>query len=144
MSEADLPASVQAGDADAVRALLKAGTARRAACWHTAVTPRRRSWTSSSSWPVTRMPDVQGNAAEGLSRVGDRTPRVAEALVALLDEENQMARLAAAWGLAMRDDPRTADAIERVGPLEPGAEHDHRWSELWRWRRDHGSAATEP
>ncbi|MFB6938157.1 hypothetical protein [Streptomyces chartreusis] len=46
-------------------------------------------------------------------------------------------RLEAAYGLALRDDPRTADAIERVGPLGPGFEHDHRASGLWWWERRH-------
>ena len=53
----------------------------------------------------------------------------------LLGHDNQLVRLEAAYGLALRDDPRTEEAIERVGPLGPGFEDDHRASEFWRWRR---------
>ncbi|MEU1591738.1 hypothetical protein ABZ468_02475 [Streptomyces sp. NPDC005708] len=38
-----------------------------------------------------------------------------------------------AYGLALPDDPRTTEAIERVGPRDDGFEHDHRADELWRW-----------
>jgi len=54
--------------------------------------------------------------------------------VTLLGHDNQLVRLEAAYGLALRDDPRTEEAIERVGPLGPGFEDDHRASEFWRWR----------
>ncbi|MFD5840719.1 hypothetical protein [Streptomyces chartreusis] len=40
----------------------------------------------------------------------------------------------AAVQLAASSD-RTADPIERVGPLGPGFEHDHRVSGLWWWER---------
>ncbi|MGW4873038.1 HEAT repeat domain-containing protein [Streptomyces chartreusis] len=80
-------------------------------------------------------PDLRGSAAVQLAASSDRTPAVADALVALLDEDDQLVRLEAAYGLALRDDPRTADAIERVGPLGPGFEHDHRASGLWWWER---------
>ncbi|MGW6890000.1 HEAT repeat domain-containing protein [Streptomyces chartreusis] len=80
-------------------------------------------------------PDLRGSAAVQLAASSDRTPAVADALVALLAEDNQLVRLEAAYGLALRDDPRTADAIERVGPLGPGFEHDHRASGLWWWER---------
>ncbi|MYT20464.1 hypothetical protein GTW69_09200, partial [Streptomyces sp. SID7760] len=62
----------------------------------------------------------------------DRTPEAAEALVALLAEEDQELRLEGAYGLALRDDPRTREAYERVGPLGPQHEHDHRRSGRWR------------
>ncbi|MER5974400.1 HEAT repeat domain-containing protein [Streptomyces sp. NPDC002055] len=78
--------------------------------------------------------DVRGAAAAALAGSRDRTPAVADALAALLGEDNQLVRLEAAYGLALRDDPRTAEAIERVGPLDKGFEHDHRADELWRWR----------
>jgi len=78
--------------------------------------------------------DVRGAAAAALAGSPDRTLAVADALAALLGEENQFVRLEAAYGLALRDDPRTAEAIERVGPLGDGFEHDHRADELWRWR----------
>ncbi|MEU9657278.1 hypothetical protein [Streptomyces chartreusis] len=40
----------------------------------------------------------------------------------------------AALQLAASSD-RTADGIERVRPLGPGFEHDHRVSGLWWWER---------
>lgn len=86
--------------------------------------------------------DPRGAAAAALAGSRDRTPAVADALAALLDEDNQLVRLEAAYGLALRDDPRTAEAIERVGPLGDGFEHDHRADELrrWRWRKDNSAA----
>ncbi|MFJ9250934.1 hypothetical protein [Streptomyces sp. NPDC101776] len=82
--------------------------------------------------------DVRGAATVALAGSPDRTPAVADALAASLGEENQFVRLEAAYGLALRDDPRTAEAIERVGPLGDGFEHDHRAYELsrWKWRKD--------
>ncbi|MFD9903440.1 HEAT repeat domain-containing protein [Streptomyces sp. NPDC059063] len=83
-----------------------------------------------------RDPDasVRGSAAAALSGSPDRAPAVADALAALLDEDDQRLRLEGAYGLAQRDDPRTEEAYERVGPLGPGFEHDHRADGLWRWR----------
>lgn len=81
-------------------------------------------------------PGVRACAAASLSGSHDRTPAVTEAFAALLDEEDQLLRLEAAYALARRDDPRTEQAYERVGPLGPGFEHDHRVSEHchYRWR----------
>jgi hypothetical protein len=81
-------------------------------------------------------PGVRAGAAESLSFSHDRTATVTEALAALLDEQDQLLRLEAACALALRDDPRTEQAYERVGPLGPGFEHDHRVSAHWhyRWR----------
>ncbi|MFD7493642.1 HEAT repeat domain-containing protein [Streptomyces sp. NPDC059832] len=85
---------------------------------------------------------VRATAAVALAASRDRTPAVADALVALLAEDDRIVRLEAAYGLARRDDPRTGEAIERVGPLGPGFEHDHRVSGLWQWvRRQEDSAA---
>ncbi|GAB7106701.1 hypothetical protein JCM4814A_50150 [Streptomyces phaeofaciens JCM 4814] len=85
---------------------------------------------------------ARGAAAVALAGSPDRTPAVADALAALLHEDNQLLRLEAAYGLALRDDPRTAEAMERVGPLGEGFEHDHRADALWRWkwRRENPSA----
>ncbi|MET9701081.1 HEAT repeat domain-containing protein [Streptomyces sp. NPDC006529] len=63
-----------------------------------------------------------------------RAEEVERALVSLLDEEDQLLRLEGAYGLARRDDPRTPEAYERVGPLGPEFEHDTRADELWRWK----------
>ncbi|MEV5986113.1 HEAT repeat domain-containing protein [Streptomyces sp. NPDC052051] len=78
--------------------------------------------------------DVRGPAAAALAGSRDRTPAIADALAALLDEDDRLVRLEAAYGLAVRDDPRTAEAIERVGPLGEDFEHDHRADALWRWK----------
>ncbi|MFI9358206.1 HEAT repeat domain-containing protein [Streptomyces lydicus] len=78
-------------------------------------------------------PGVRRRAAESLSGSHDRTAAVTEALAALLDEEDQNLRLEAAYALAVRDDPRTDGAYERVGPLGPGFEHDHRVSAHWHY-----------
>ncbi|MCX4677107.1 HEAT repeat domain-containing protein [Streptomyces sp. NBC_01433] len=84
----------------------------------------------------------RGAAATLLAESGDRTPAVADALAALLDDGSQLVRLEAAHGLLLRDDPRTAEAIERVGPLDAGFEHDHRADALrqWMWRRENPTA----
>ncbi|MEU4979182.1 HEAT repeat domain-containing protein [Streptomyces sp. NPDC021969] len=80
--------------------------------------------------------ELRGGVAEALASSRDRTPAVADALAALLADGNQLVRLEAAYGLALRDDPRTGEAIERVGPLGVGFEHDHRVNALWDWNRD--------
>ncbi|MHB9855201.1 hypothetical protein ACSYGO_38985 [Streptomyces krungchingensis] len=66
----------------------------------------------------------------------DDTRAVADALAALLGEDDRSVRLAAAHGLARRDDPRTAEAIERVGPLGPVFAEGHRARGLWSWKRE--------
>ncbi|KOG42439.1 HEAT repeat domain-containing protein [Streptomyces resistomycificus] len=82
-------------------------------------------------------PGVRARATESLSDSHDRTAAVTEAFVALLDAENQLLRLEAAYALARRDDPRTEEAYERVGPLGPGFEDDHRVSAHWHYRWRH-------
>jgi hypothetical protein len=81
-----------------------------------------------------READARSAAAVTLANSRIRTPAVADALVALLDHDNQLVRLEAAYGLALRDDPRTGEAIDRVGPLGPGFKDDHRASEFWWWQ----------
>ncbi|MFI2205536.1 HEAT repeat domain-containing protein [Streptomyces sp. NPDC020192] len=79
-------------------------------------------------------PGVRACAAESLSGSHDRTVAVTEAFAALLDEEDQLLPVEAACALARRDDPRTEQAYERVGPLGPGLEHDHRVAAHWRYQ----------
>ncbi|MFB7579452.1 hypothetical protein [Streptomyces hydrogenans] len=82
--------------------------------------------------------DVRASVAERVAHSADRTPAIADALAALLDEDLFDTCLNAAFGLLLRDDPRTADAIARVGaPPHPVYVHDHRLSRIWRWERDH-------
>ncbi|MGW7262141.1 HEAT repeat domain-containing protein [Streptomyces sp. NPDC054842] len=83
-------------------------------------------------------PGVRAAAAASLSTSHDRTAAVTEALAALLDEEDQLLRLEAACALARRDDPRTDEAYERVGPLGPGFEDDERVAERWRYKWRNG------
>ncbi|WP_245173244.1 HEAT repeat domain-containing protein [Streptomyces aureus] len=93
-----------------------------------------------ASGPAT---DMRGGVAAALAGSPDRSPAIADALVALLDDDDQIVRLEAAYGLVLRDDPRIAEAIERVGPLGDGFEHDHRADALWRWRWQKEKAAGE-
>ncbi|MFK0017732.1 HEAT repeat domain-containing protein [Streptomyces sp. NPDC090798] len=76
----------------------------------------------------------RADAAGVLAASRDRTAAVADALAALLDDADLRVRLAAASGLARRDDPRTEEAIERVGPLGPDFEYDRHAEALWRWK----------
>ncbi|WP_223837805.1 ankyrin repeat domain-containing protein [Streptomyces venezuelae] len=79
-------------------------------------------------------PQVVRRAVYATARGADRSPEVTEALVRLLGTEELDNRLSAAYGLAVRDDPRTPEAYTRVGPLGPEYEHDVRADGLWRWR----------
>ena len=85
----------------------------------------------------------RGAAVAALAGSRDGTPAVADAPAELLDDDSQLVRLEAAYGLALRDDPRTAKAIERVGPLGDGLEHHHRASALWQWRWQKENSADE-
>ncbi|MET9255971.1 ankyrin repeat domain-containing protein [Streptomyces sp. NPDC003717] len=85
--------------------------------------------------------DARAFVAEGVANDVIRSPAVADALVALLDEADLGTRLNAAYALLRLDDPRTGEAIERVGPLSrPGYEHDHRLSAFWTWQRNRENA----
>ncbi|MFD9029931.1 ankyrin repeat domain-containing protein [Streptomyces sp. NPDC059567] len=94
-------------------------------------------------------PGVRGGTAATFATGPDRSPAVADMLWRLLDEDEQLVRLEAAYGLALRDDPRTEDAYERVGRL-PWEAHwlaeDHRLLALDAYRSRHrdGSADAEP
>nr|WP_236070488.1 HEAT repeat domain-containing protein [Streptomyces polyasparticus] len=79
--------------------------------------------------------------AEYAAPCPDRTPALADALVDLLHEGDLNARLNAVHGLLLREDPRTARAIDGLGPLSVPhvSAHDHRVSAIrtWRWKREH-------
>ncbi|WP_409236350.1 HEAT repeat domain-containing protein [Streptomyces sp. PA5.6] len=117
---------------------------RLRACWVSGGDETLRPEATRALLPMTEDPDpaVHRRATEILAASPDRTPAVANALTAMLDSDDQLVRLEAAWGLARRDDPRTEEAYERVGPLGPGFEHDHRPGELlhYRWRRQDAEA----
>ncbi|MEU9851888.1 HEAT repeat domain-containing protein [Streptomyces sp. NPDC047974] len=77
---------------------------------------------------------VRAGVADAAAAGEDRSAELADALVALLDEDDFGMRLAAAYGLLRRDDPRTGDAIGRVGQThEPAYWHDHRLTAVVRW-----------
>lgn len=72
------------------------------------------------------MAEVRARTAEAAAEGTDGTAAVADALAALLDEDDLGTRLTAAYGLLRRNDPRTGEAIDRVGwHTRPGFEHDH-------------------
>ncbi len=85
---------------------------------------------------------LRGEATALLASCRDRTPAVADALFALLDADDPLTCLEAAYGLALRDDPRTAEAYERVRHLDVGFADDHRWSKLWDWQWRNGRSVT--
>ncbi|MFE9487498.1 HEAT repeat domain-containing protein [Streptomyces sp. NPDC006641] len=57
---------------------------------------------------LARDPDARVRAAAAVAPAAsrDRSPAVADALMTLLDEDDQLVRLEAAYGLSRRDDPR--------------------------------------
>lgn len=79
-------------------------------------------------------PEVVSRTAYALGSVAHGSPEVVEMLVRCLGADDPDIRLSAAYGLAVRDDPRTPEAYAKVGPLGPGYEHDHRTNGLWRWK----------
>ncbi|MFF3020819.1 HEAT repeat domain-containing protein [Streptomyces sp. NPDC057939] len=78
-------------------------------------------------------PEVRAWAVNATGFWADRSPEIGEALWGQLDAEDGEARLDVAFTLARRNDPRTREAYERVGPLGPEYEGDHRLDGLWRW-----------
>ncbi|MFG3548114.1 hypothetical protein [Streptomyces sp. NPDC047725] len=118
---------------------VRAGACRVAVSDAGLLAPAVRALTGLAGGPDARL---RGEAAALLASCRDRTPAVADALFALLDDDDRITRLEAAYGLALRDDPRTAGAIDRVGPLGSAFVDDHRGSALWRWARE--KARPEP
>ncbi|MFG2481813.1 HEAT repeat domain-containing protein [Streptomyces virginiae] len=78
---------------------------------------------------------LRGGAAEALAESDDRTADAAEVLLALLDTDDRVLRLVAAYGLARRDHPYTPQAYARVEELGPIHQPDHRAFGLGDWRR---------
>ncbi|NYV75083.1 HEAT repeat domain-containing protein [Streptomyces sp. UH6] len=84
-------------------------------------------------------------AAHALSWARAPHPSVTEALWALLEEDDQELRLEGAFGLSLLDDPRTPQARERVGRLDPRFHEDVRADGVWGWerrRRDRAACTT--
>lgn len=64
-------------------------------------------------------------------------PDVCDTVFALRDDPDQEIRLNAAAALARRDDPRTPQALERIGPPERElSEYDDRVDAIRRWERE--------
>ncbi|MFD4741598.1 HEAT repeat domain-containing protein [Streptomyces virginiae] len=78
---------------------------------------------------------MRGGAAEALAVSDDRTADATEVLLALLDTDDRILRLIAAYGLALRDHPYTPQAYARVEELGPIHQPDHRAFGLEHWRR---------
>ncbi|MFH8680637.1 hypothetical protein [Streptomyces lydicus] len=68
---------------------------------------------------------VRQLVAYQLAESRDPSPAVGDVLAAFLDEEDQVTRIWAVFGLAERDDPRCVDGADRVGAV---AEY-----EAWSW-----------
>ncbi|MEV7671385.1 ankyrin repeat domain-containing protein [Streptomyces sp. NPDC088752] len=80
---------------------------------------------------------VRARAAEAVANGADRAGAIADALAALCDEDDFETRLHAVYGLLRRHDPRTEEAVRRLGPLfRPGHEHDHRLSAVVHGNRE--------
>ncbi|MFB4425767.1 HEAT repeat domain-containing protein [Streptomyces sp. QL37] len=62
--------------------------------------------------------DVRKAAGAWLAEYPDNTPEIADTLASLLGHEDQMARICAVYGLAMRDDPRCVAGERLTGPLD--------------------------
>ncbi|MET9367978.1 hypothetical protein ABZY00_09000 [Streptomyces griseoflavus] len=86
---------------------------------------------------------LRGEAAALLAACPDRSPAVADALFALLDEADPLTCLEAAYGLALRDDPRATVAYQLIVDRGIGDADDHRWCRLWHWHYDRERAAAE-
>ncbi|MER7173093.1 HEAT repeat domain-containing protein [Streptomyces mesophilus] len=118
-------------------------TVRAQAGWWLAVAHDGSTEVSAALVALLRDPDPQVRAfvAEYAAPCPDRTPAVADALADLVYEGELNSRLNAVHGLLLRDDPRTDEAVESLGPLTVPrvSEHDHRVSAIWswRWKRDH-------
>ncbi|MFF9343845.1 hypothetical protein ACF1CG_29315 [Streptomyces sp. NPDC014773] len=129
MDDAEFVAVVRRGDAEAVAAPLEAGAPP--------------DTMTDDGLPVLCLAVAACDAAVAHSAAG-HPEEVADALAALLDEDDSETRLNAAFGLLRSNDPRTGEAIGRVGrPPHPAYEHDHRLSAFYEWEREEGSRAAE-
>ncbi|MFJ5550944.1 HEAT repeat domain-containing protein [Streptomyces sp. NPDC093225] len=77
---------------------------------------------------LARDPDAGVRAAVcgWLSEHSDREPWTADVLAGLLHEEDQMVRIHAVFGLALRDDPRCVAGERLIGPVDRA-----RWPDTW-------------
>ncbi|MFJ3634124.1 HEAT repeat domain-containing protein [Streptomyces sp. NPDC090112] len=78
-------------------------------------------------------PEVVSRAVRAFARGADHSAGAAEALVRFLDADDPDVRLNAAYGLYLRDDPRTLEAYDRVAPLGRLPADDPRLEGRWRF-----------
>lgn len=74
-------------------------------------------------------PAVRASTCGWLAEYPGREPGIADALFQLVDEEDQLVRIHAVFGLAGRDDPRCVEAGRRIGPVDPAE-----WTDTWMLR----------
>ncbi|OQD55147.1 hypothetical protein BM536_017630 [Streptomyces phaeoluteigriseus] len=82
---------------------------------------------------------VRREACFTVGRSRDRAPVLAEAMAALLGDEDRQVQVAAVMGLALHDDERCVEAARRLGPQQSGVlAEEHHLDAVWRyeWRRD--------
>ncbi|MFC9296503.1 HEAT repeat domain-containing protein [Streptomyces sp. NPDC057011] len=84
---------------------------------------------------------VHGGAADYLAASDDRTADATALLLGLLDTDDRVLRLIGAYGLALRNDPRTPEAYARVLELGPIYQPDHRRNALVDWCRRNDPSA---
>ncbi|WP_106980978.1 ankyrin repeat domain-containing protein [Streptomyces fulvoviolaceus] len=77
---------------------------------------------------LARDPDagVRATTCDWLAEYPGREPGIADALFQLVDEEEQLVRIHAVYGLANRDDPRCVEAGRRIGPVDRTE-----WTDTW-------------
>ncbi|MEU9240155.1 ankyrin repeat domain-containing protein [Streptomyces sp. NPDC048385] len=74
-------------------------------------------------------PGVRSAACVWLAEYPGHDPGIADALAGLVDEEDQVTRIYAVFGLAHQDDPRCVEAERHIGPVDR-----EKWSDTWMLR----------
>ncbi|MFD2684083.1 ankyrin repeat domain-containing protein [Streptomyces phyllanthi] len=79
--------------------------------------------------------DVRQFACHTVAVGKDRTPALADAMAALLDDAVRRVRVTAVYGLARHDDERCVEGARRLPPVPPGASYEDDLDEVWRYER---------
>ncbi|MFF7470688.1 ankyrin repeat domain-containing protein [Streptomyces sp. NPDC008092] len=74
-------------------------------------------------------PRVRSAACIWLAEYPGHDPGIADALAGLVDEEDQLTRIHAVYGLAHQDDPRCVEAEGHIGPVDR-----EQWPDTWMLR----------
>ncbi|MEU5394714.1 HEAT repeat domain-containing protein [Streptomyces tibetensis] len=80
-------------------------------------------------------PGVREAVCHWLAHHRGPEPEVGDALVSLTHDEQQVIRIGAVSGLAVRDDPRCVEAGHRIGPVAEELRDDERLHDVWRYQR---------